>query len=57
MRTRFMHMSVNNNNTSNIKTVIKIIYIEKDNNHNDNNEGLFISFILISILILRNIDQ
>ena len=52
-----MHMSVNNNNTSNIKTVIKIIYIEKNNNHNDNNEGLFISFILISILILRNIDQ
>ena len=58
MRTRFMHIIVNNNKNSNNRTVIKKIFdIEKNDNHNDNNQGLFILFILISMVILRNIYQ
>ena len=49
---------VNNNSNFNNKTVIKkFIDIEKNDNHNENNEDLFISFILISIVILRNTYQ
>ena len=58
MRTRFMHIIVNNNKNSNNRTVIKKIFdIEKNDNHNDNNQGLFILFILISMVILRNVYQ
>ena len=31
--------------------------IEKNYNYNDNNRGLFTSFILTSMVILRNINQ
>ena len=58
MRTRFMHIIVNNNKSSNNRTVIKENFdIEKNDNHNDNNQGLFILFILISMVILRNVYQ
>ena len=58
MRTRFMHIIVNNNKSSNNRTVIKKNFdIEKNDNHNDNNQGLFILFILISMVILRNVYQ
>ena len=58
MRTRFIHIIVNNNKNSNNRTVIKKIFdIEKNDNHNDNNQGLFILFILISMVILRNVYQ
>ena len=35
----------------------KIIDNEENDNHNENNKGLFVSFILISMVILRNIYQ
>ena len=53
-----MHIIVNNNKSSNNRTVIKENFdIEKNDNHNDNNQGLFILFILISMVILRNVYQ